>query len=102
MAGAAGLSAAPLLAARAFLDVPTVVLDSDLQPEALERLTDRLAPHLATHVTEARTRPKLLRGSFGSNAGALGAATLPLFESFGPRPPSHESHVEGALHIAAS
>jgi predicted NBD/HSP70 family sugar kinase len=94
--------AAPLLAARAFLDVPTVIIDSDLPTAALERLIDRLAPLLAAGVAEARTPPKLLRGSFGASAGALGAATLPLFENFGPRPTPHEPPAEGALHAAVT
>jgi predicted NBD/HSP70 family sugar kinase len=91
--------AAPLLAARAFLDVPTVIIDSDLPGAALDRLIARLKPLLAAAVAEARTPPALLRGSFGAMAGALGAATLPLFENFGPRSMPHELAREGAPHV---
>ena len=74
----------PLLTARALLDVPVVVIDSDLPTPWIDRLLERLAPLLASRVAEARTPPALLRGSFGAMAGALGAATLPLFLHFGP------------------
>ncbi len=74
----------PLLTARALLDVPTVVIDSDLPPAWIDRLLAMLAPRMAARVAEARTPPALLRGSFGAMAGALGAATLPLFLHFGP------------------
>ncbi len=74
----------PLLTARALLDVPAVVIDSDLPPAWTGRLIAQLAPALSARVAEARTPPALLRGSFGAMAGALGAATLPLFLQFGP------------------
>ncbi len=74
----------PLLTARALLDVPVVVIDSDLPTAWIDRLIERIAPKLAARVAEARTPPMLLRGSFGAMAGALGAATLPLFQNFGP------------------
>jgi predicted NBD/HSP70 family sugar kinase len=74
----------PLLTARALLDVPTVIIDSDLPVAWVDRLIERVAPRLAATVAEARTPPALVRGSFGAMAGALGAATLPLFLHFGP------------------
>ena len=74
----------PLLTARALLDVPVIVIDSDLPAAWIDRLLAQLEPRLARRVAEARTPPVLLRGSFGAMAGALGAATLPLFLHFGP------------------
>lgn len=74
----------PLLAARALLDVPLAVIDSDLPGRWVDRLLALLVPRLAARVAEARRPPGLLRGSFGPMAGALGAATLPLFLQFGP------------------
>jgi predicted NBD/HSP70 family sugar kinase len=74
----------PLLAARALLDIPAVVIDSDLPVAWIDRLIEHATPLLAARVAEARTPPLLLRGSFGAMAGALGAATLPLFLHFGP------------------
>jgi len=84
LADCADALAEPLLTARALLDVPVVVIDSDLPAPWIDRLLVQLAPLLANRVAEARTPPSLLRGSFGAMAGALGAATLPLFLHFGP------------------
>jgi hypothetical protein len=44
-----------------------------------------LEPALAAATPEARTMPRLSRGTFGTDAHALGAATLPLFMDFAPR-----------------
>ena len=74
----------PLLAVRALLDVPTAVIDSDLPPAWIERLIARAGLALAAAAAEARTPPLLVRGSFGTMAGALGAASVPLFLNFGP------------------
>ncbi len=74
----------PVLSARALLDLPLVVIDSDLDPAWIDRLIARTEAGLAAALPEARTPPTLLRGSFGAMAGALGAATLPLFLYFGP------------------
>jgi predicted NBD/HSP70 family sugar kinase len=95
--------AEPLLTARALLDVPVVVIDSDLPPAWIDRLLERLTPRLVARVAEARTPPALLRGSFGAMAGALGAATLPLFLNFGPGAgnlagPGNEPHRQGGSY----
>ncbi len=74
----------PLLAARALLDVKLVVIDGDLSAPLLDRLIERTATRLAATAAEAAQPPALLRGSFGAMAGAVGAATLPLFLTFGP------------------
>jgi len=74
----------PLLTARALLDLPLVILDGDLPGPVLDDLIARLAPRLAAATAPARRPPALRRGSFGAQAGALGAATLPLFLRFGP------------------
>ncbi len=73
----------PLLSAGALLDVPKVVIDSDLPSVWVDRLIALLQPRLLARVAEARAPPPLLRGSFGAMAGAIGAATLPLFVHFG-------------------
>jgi predicted NBD/HSP70 family sugar kinase len=75
----------PILAMQALLDVPLVVIDSDLDRRWIDRLIDRTNALLAASVPEAREPPRLAAGSFGTNAGALGAASLPLFVHFGPR-----------------
>jgi predicted NBD/HSP70 family sugar kinase len=67
------------------LDVPMVVIDSDIDGGLLDRLVKRLAMTLADNAPEARGTPSLVRGSFGPDAGAIGAATLPMFFNFSPR-----------------
>ena len=75
---------APLLTARTLLDVPLVVIDGDLPAALIDQIIDRLGPRLQAATAAARTPPALLRGSFGSRAGALGAATLLLFWQLAP------------------
>jgi predicted NBD/HSP70 family sugar kinase len=74
----------PLLAARALLGVPLVVIDGDLPAPLIDRLIAWLSPMLRTATAESRQPPALARGSFGATAGALGAASMPLFLQFGP------------------
>ncbi len=45
----------------------------------------RLRVAVAATAPEARGTPELVRGTFGRDAGALGAATLPMFFNFSPR-----------------
>jgi predicted NBD/HSP70 family sugar kinase len=99
----------PLLAARALLDVPVVVIDSDLDPAWTDVLITRIQPALtaAAAAAEGRSAPQLVRGSFGAMAGALGAATLPLFIHFGPgagtieRPAGDTSRTGGRYALVA-
>ncbi|AMN52691.1 N-acylmannosamine kinase [Labrenzia sp. CP4] len=74
-----------LRSAYALLDVPLVVLDGDLGgpfPEtfraALKKAVEKAAP-------EKRHSPDIEIGSFGHDAGAIGAASLPQFFNFSPR-----------------
>ncbi|WP_250536014.1 ROK family transcriptional regulator [Caballeronia sp. AZ10_KS36] len=67
------------------LDVPMVVIDSDIDGGLLDRLIDRLAATMAANAPEARGTPEIVRGNFGPDAGAIGAATLPMFFNFSPR-----------------
>jgi predicted NBD/HSP70 family sugar kinase len=75
----------PILAAHALLDVPDVVIDGDLDAAAMGELVSRLQAALARAAPEAREPPAVRLGSFGSDAHALGAASLPLFIDFAPR-----------------
>jgi predicted NBD/HSP70 family sugar kinase len=98
--------AVPLLSARALLDIPIVVIDSDLPPLWIDQLITLTTPRLAAAVAEARTPPALRRGSFGAMAGALGAATLPLFINLapgagGPRPRREVPRQGGAYALVA-
>ncbi|MDN7673422.1 ROK family protein [Burkholderia oklahomensis] len=74
-----------LRAALAVLESPVVVLDADTDAGLIDTLIARLHAALAASAPEARGTPALVRGSFGSDAGAIGAATLPMFFNFSPR-----------------
>lgn len=74
-----------LRAALCMLDVPVVVFDADVDAGLVDLLMKRLAASLAQNAPEARGVPELVRGSFGTDAGAIGAASLPMFFSFSPR-----------------
>ncbi len=67
------------------LDVPMVVIDADIDGGLLDKLVARLEATLAANAPEARGTPSLVRGSFGPDAGAIGAATLSMFFNFSPR-----------------
>jgi predicted NBD/HSP70 family sugar kinase len=75
---------APLLSAVAILDVPAVIIDGDLDPAILDEIINWLRWRLNESMPEARTAPQLMRGSFGEDAGAIGAASLPLHLNFSP------------------
>lgn len=74
-----------LRAALCVLDVPAVVLDADVDAGLIDTLMQRLRVAVAATAPEARGTPALVRGTFGPDAGALGAATLPMFFNFSPR-----------------
>ncbi len=67
------------------LDVPLVVVDADVDAGLIDAVLARLAAALEATKPEARRPPRLQRGSFGRDAGAIGAASLPMFFSFSPR-----------------
>ncbi len=56
----------------------------DALPE-IERALDAQPGARAALAPEARGTPVLVRGTFGPDAGAIGAATLPMFFNFSPR-----------------
>lgn len=66
------------------LDPQAIVIDGNLAPPLIERLVARLRALLITHVPEAREPPELKVDTIGRNAAAIGAATLPLYCSYGP------------------
>ncbi|HEV3426703.1 MAG TPA: ROK family transcriptional regulator [Paraburkholderia sp.] len=74
-----------LRSALCVLDVPAVVLDADVDAGLIDTLMERLRGAVAGTAPEARGTPELVRGTFGPDAGALGAATLPMFFNFSPR-----------------
>lgn len=72
-------------AAISVLDVPVCVIDSDIDGGFVNALIARLRSGLDDIAPEWRVSPQIRRGSFGPEAGALGAASLPMFFHFAPR-----------------
>lgn len=66
-------------------DAPVVVIDADIDAGLIDTVMARLRAALALGAPEARGAPELMRGSFGPDAGAIGAASLPMFFNFSPR-----------------
>ncbi|WP_186396935.1 ROK family transcriptional regulator [Stappia sp. TSB10GB4] len=67
------------------IDVPLVVIDFDIDGGLPQRLIDELTRALALAAPQSRVPPRLQRGSFGQDAGAAGAANLPIFFNYSPR-----------------
>lgn len=85
----------------AVLDLPAVVIDCDVDSGLVAELMKRIDAGLRAIAPEARQTPRLLRGSFRADAGAVGAASLPMFFNFSPRADvlrgrSHRSTPEAA------
>jgi predicted NBD/HSP70 family sugar kinase len=74
-----------LRAALAVLDLPAVVIDADIDGGLIADLTQALQAGLRGIAPESRQTPRLLRGTFRADAGAIGAASLPMFFSLSPR-----------------
>ena len=74
-----------LRASLAVLDLPAVVIDCDIDNGLIDDLIARIDTGLRQIAPEARQTPRLLRGSFRADAGAIGAASLPMFFNFSPR-----------------
>jgi len=74
-----------LRASLAVLDLPAVVIDCDIDNGLIDELITRIDAGLRQIAPEARQTPRLLRGSFRTDAGAIGAASLPMFFNFSPR-----------------
>ncbi len=74
----------PLLSAAAILDMPTIVLDGELDRHLLQEMIGRLQDQLIARSPKQRRTPRLMLGSFGPDAGAIGAASLPMHVNFSP------------------
>lgn len=72
-------------ASLAVLDLPVVVIDCDIDSGLIDRLMQALDAGLRAIAPEARQTPRIVRGSFRADAGAIGAASLPMFFNFSPR-----------------
>jgi len=75
--------AAALQASIALLDVPLVVIDSS-QPQRLTELLPALAAELHGWPELGLIAPQLQAGALGEQAMLLGAAMLPLYQSYAP------------------
>jgi predicted NBD/HSP70 family sugar kinase len=74
-----------IVAGTAFLDLDAVVIDGVMAPDLLRSLRARTEQALKTYNWEGlQAAPRLLQGSIGSDARALGGALLPLHACFAP------------------
>ena len=76
-----------IMASAALLDVPTMVIGANIGGGFSEKLCEKLAGELKRNMPESRFAPQLVPSTFGSDAAAIGAASLPIFYSFSPRKP---------------
>jgi len=72
----------PILSAMRVLDVAAVVVDGTLPRPVLDQLIAKLELALALASPESREPPRLVRGTVGRDAPAIGAAILPLHLNF--------------------
>lgn len=74
-----------VVAGTAFMDLEAVVIDGVVAPALLAELIGRTQQALTAYNWEGlQTPPRLVPGSIGSDARALGGALLPLHASFAP------------------
>lgn len=84
---------APVIwSAVALLDSQAVVFGTDLTHAFIEQILPKLKQKLDSSAPEARTAPRLLSGSFGSDAEAMGAANLPFFYHFSTQNHSNQEN----------
>ncbi|MES0882594.1 ROK family transcriptional regulator [Roseibium sp. SCP14] len=74
-----------LRSAYAMLDMPLVIIDGDLGSPFPEEFRKTLQAAVEAAAPEKRQSPDIDIGSFGQDAGAIGAASLPQFFNFSPR-----------------
>ncbi len=71
---------------QSIVDVPEFILDCEDDDLALvTRIIERLKQKLEDTPLRGLTMPKIRKGSFGSDASAIGAATLPLDSTYSPK-----------------
>lgn len=67
------------------LDIPLIVINGDNENSNLiDSIINMLNSRLTQVSNESRPMPEIKRGSFGSDAAAIGAATMPLDSYFSP------------------
>jgi predicted NBD/HSP70 family sugar kinase len=70
--------------AACLLDLEDVIIDGSFSRELLAALLHSTAQALARYDWEGVAQPRLLAGTIGSDARALGGALLPLYANFAP------------------
>jgi predicted NBD/HSP70 family sugar kinase len=73
-----------IVSGTAFLDIDAVVIDASFSRAMLQRLIDATERAMQAYDWEGLWPARLVAGSIGSDARALGGALLPLHENFAP------------------
>ncbi len=68
----------------ALLDLSTIVISSSIDAGLIELIKKKLDFSLSGNAPESCKVPRVVMGKFGSDAGSIGAASLPIFFSFSP------------------
>jgi len=76
-----------ILTGKAFIDFKTVVISTNINGSLTDILRDRIEQMFPGNLPETVIAPTIINGSFGSDAGAVGAASIPIFYNFSPRKP---------------
>ncbi len=71
-----------LVGAISFIDFPVVLIDGSMPVQIKDRLTQAIKAHMTTLNLSGLTVPRVIPGSVGADARALGAASLPLSKRF--------------------
>ena len=73
-----------ITSAAALLDLDAVVVDGSMHRRLIDEMLTRTDAVLDRHAWEGIARPRLVVGSVGADARALGGAILPLYSHFAP------------------
>ena len=73
-----------ITSATALLDIDAVVIDGSMHRGLVENIVHQTGQVLDNYNWEGLHRPRLITGSIGANARALGGALLPLHSHFAP------------------
>lgn len=73
-----------ILCGQAFMDTDTVVVDSDLSRELLNRLIERVVESIDDYDLQGLSMPTVIPGTLGIPAKAKGGAVLPMHAKFSP------------------
>lgn len=82
--GACPALALTIASSTAMLDLDAVVIDGSLDRALIDHVIQRTEQTLNGYSWEGISRPRLLPGSIGADARAMGGAILPLYTNFAP------------------